>query len=101
MIISLVVIGIVAVLSTGLAAILMFRLLNKGGGSQDSALAHQVGEIRQGMDRVNEAIQSLNVDRARQTRRPEPHLCDQHVDMQTLGDSISGLSDSSFTVLFG
>jgi hypothetical protein len=36
-------------LSTGLAVILMFRLLNsqRGSGGQDSALGHQVGEIRQ------------------------------------------------------
>ena len=72
--IALIVIGIVALLSTGLAVVLMFRLLNKGGGSQESALGHQVGEIRQGMDRVNEAIQTLNVDRARQSERLETML---------------------------
>jgi len=33
-------------------------------------------------------------------RRPEPQLYDQHVDMQTLADTISGYSQSSFTKLF-
>ncbi len=32
--------------------------------------------------------------------RPEPRLCDMHVEMQTLADTISGYSDSSFTELF-
>ena len=73
---ALVVIGIVALLSTGLAVILMFRLLKSEGGArgQDSALGHQVGEIRQGMDRVNQAIQNLNVDRAKQSERLETML---------------------------
>ena len=73
---ALIVIGIAALLSTGLAVILMFRLLRSQGGtqSQDSALGHQVGEIRQGMDRVNSAIQDLNVDRAKQSERLETML---------------------------
>jgi len=33
-------------------------------------------------------------------RRPEPHLYDQHVEIQTLADTISEYSDSSFTKLF-
>ena len=73
---ALIVIGIAALLSTGLAVILMFRLLRSQGGtqSQDSALGHQVGEIRQGIDRVNSAIQDLNVDRAKQSERLETML---------------------------
>ena len=73
---ALIVIGIAALLSTGLAVILMFRLLRSQGGtqSQDSALGHQVGEIRQGMDRVNSAIQDMNVDRAKQSERLETML---------------------------
>ena len=73
---ALIVIGIAALLSTGLAVILMFRLLRSQGGtqSQDSGLGHQVGEIRQGMDRVNSAIQDLNVDRAKQSERLETML---------------------------
>ncbi len=34
-------------------------------------------------------------------RRPEPQLYDQHVEMQTLADTISEYPDSSFTELFG
>ena len=34
-------------------------------------------------------------------RRPEPQLCDKHVEMQTLADTISEYSDLSFTELFG
>ena len=33
--------------------------------------------------------------------RPEPRLYDEHVDMQTLADTISEYPDSSFTELFG
>jgi homoserine kinase type II len=33
--------------------------------------------------------------------RPEPHLYDKHVEMQTLADTISEYPDSSFTELFG
>ena len=34
-------------------------------------------------------------------QRPEPRLYDEHVDMQTLADTISDYPDSSFTELFG
>ncbi|MCH7736424.1 MAG: DNA recombination protein RmuC [Chloroflexi bacterium] len=71
---ALIVVGIVALLSIGLAVFLMFRLLKQGSSSQDTALGHQVGEIRQGMDRVNQAIQNLNVDRAKQSERLETML---------------------------
>ena len=84
-----IVIGIVAVLSTGLAAALMFRLINKGGGSQESALGHQVGEIRRGMDRVNEAIQTLNVDRARQSERLETMLSSLNSSSSALRDILA------------
>jgi homoserine kinase type II len=33
--------------------------------------------------------------------RPEPHLYDKHVEMQTLADTISDYPDSRFTELFG
>jgi len=33
-------------------------------------------------------------------RRPEPHLYDQHIEMQTLADTIAGYPESSFTELF-
>ena len=71
---ALIVVGIAALLSAGLAIFLMFRLRKQGSSSQDSALGHQVGEIRQGMDRVNQAIQNLNVDRAKQSERLETRL---------------------------
>ena len=86
MTIALIVIGIVALLSTGLAVTLIFRLFNKAVVSQDSALGHQVGEIRQGMVRVNEAIQTLNVDRARQSERLE-------IMLTSLNSSSSALRD--------
>ena len=89
MTIALIVVGIVALLSTGLAAVLMFRLLNKGGDSPDNAIGHQVGEIRQGMDRVNEAIQTLNVDRARQSERLETMLTSLNSSSSALRDILA------------
>ena len=72
---ALIVIGIVALVFTGLAVILIIRLLRQSTSrSEDSVLGHQVGEIRQGMDRVNQAIQNLNVDRAKQSERLETML---------------------------
>ena len=72
---ALIVIGIVALVFTALAVILIIRLLRQGTSrSEDSVLGHQVGEIRQGMDRVNQAIQNLNVDRAKQSERLETML---------------------------
>ena len=78
-------------MSTGLASFLMFRLLNSRGGSQyqDSALGHQVGEIRQGMDRVNEAIQNLNVDRAKQSERLETMLTSLNSSSSALRDILA------------
>jgi DNA recombination protein RmuC len=78
MTVAIIIIGIVALLSTASAIILMLRLLKSqeasNSNSEESALGHQVGEIRQGMDRVNEAIQHLNVDRAKQSERLETML---------------------------
>jgi len=73
---AVIVIGAVALLSTALAIILMLRLLKspEGAKGQESALGHQVGEIRRGMDRVNEAIQNLTVDRGKQAARLETML---------------------------
>ena len=73
---AVVVIGAVALLATALALFLLVRLLNVQGRSQgqDSALGHQVGEIRTGIDRVSEAIQNLNVDRGQQSARLEEML---------------------------
>ena len=73
---AVIVIGIVALLSTALAIILMLRLLKSQEipKNKASALDHQVGEIRQGLDKVNEAIQNLNIDRAKQSERLETML---------------------------
>jgi len=73
---AVVVIGAVALLATALALFLLVRLLNIQGRSQGqkTALGHQVGEIRTGIDRVNEAIQNLNVDRGQQSARLEEML---------------------------
>ncbi len=86
---ALIVVGIVALASTGLAVILMFRLLKQGSSSQDSALGHQVGEIRQGMDRVNQAIQNLNVDRAKQSERLETMLTSLNSSSSALRDILA------------
>jgi len=86
MTIALIAISIVALLSTGLAVVLSIRLFNKGVRSQDGALGHQMGEVRQGMNRVNEAIQTLNVDRARQSERLE-------IMLTSLNSSSSALRD--------
>jgi DNA recombination protein RmuC len=71
-----IVIGIVAFLSTTLAIILTFRSINsrESDKGEENSLGHQVGEIRHGIDRVNEAIQHLNVDRAKQSERLETML---------------------------
>ncbi|MCS5666632.1 MAG: DNA recombination protein RmuC [Dehalococcoidia bacterium] len=73
---AIVVIGGVALLVTALALFLLINLLNLRGSSQvrESSLGHQVTEIRTGIDRVNEAIQSLNVDRGQQAARLEEML---------------------------
>ena len=85
-----IVIGIVALVLTGLAVILMIRLLRQGNSrSEDSALGHQVGEIRQGMDRVNQAIQNLNVDRAKQSERLETMLTSLNSSSSALRDILA------------
>jgi len=91
MTVALIIIGVVALSSTGLAIILMFRLLKSQGDSQsqDSAFGHQVGEIRQGMDRVNEAIQNLNVDRAKQSERLETMLTSLNSSSSALRDILA------------
>jgi DNA recombination protein RmuC len=90
MTVALIVIGIVALLSTGLAIMLMFRLIRHGSSrSEDSALGHQVGEIRQGMDRVNQAIQTLNVDRAKQSERLETMLASLNSSSSALRDILA------------
>ena len=73
---AIVVIGGVALLVTALALFLLINLLNLRGRShvQESSLGHQVTEIRTGIDRVNEAIQSLNVDRGQHAARLEEML---------------------------
>ena len=87
---ALIVVGIVALASTGLAVIFMFRLLRQGSSrSEDSALGHQVGEIRQGMDRVNQAIQNLNVDRAKQSERLETMLTSLNSSSSALRDILA------------
>ena len=88
---ALIVVGIVALVSTGLAVVLMFRLLRRQNNSrgEDSALGHQVGEIRQGMDRVNQAIQNLNVDRAKQSERLETMLTSLNSSSSALRDILA------------
>jgi len=87
---ALIVIVIVALVFTGLAVILMIRLLRQGNSrSEDSALGHQVGEIRQGMDRVNQAIQNLNVDRAKQSERLETMLTSLNSSSSALRDILA------------
>jgi DNA recombination protein RmuC len=73
---AIVVIGIVALLAMASTLFLLIRLLNVQGRSQsqDTTLGHQVGEIRLGIDRVNQTIQNLNVDRGRQSARLEEML---------------------------
>jgi DNA recombination protein RmuC len=88
---ALIVIGIVALVSTGLAVVLMFRLFRQQDSSrgEDSALGHQVGEIRQGMDRVNRAIQDLNLDRVKQSERLETMLTSLNSSSSALRDILA------------
>ena len=84
----MIVIGIVALLSTGLAVALLLRLMFSQGDSkgEDTALGHQVGEIRQGMDRVNDAIKNLNLDRTKQSERLETMLTSLNTSSSQLRD---------------
>ena len=73
---AVVLIGTFAVLATLLAILLIIRTFNIQNRSQnhESAIDHQVTEIRTGINRVSEAIQNLNVDRGRQAARLEEML---------------------------
>ena len=86
-----VVIGAVALLATVLALSLLVRILNLQGRSQgqDSALGHQVTEIRTGIDRVSDAIQSLNVDRGQQAARLEEMLSNLNSSSSALRDILA------------
>ena len=86
MTIAIIIIGLVALLSTVAVIALTLRLLKtqETSQSQDGAIGHQVGEIRQGMDRVNKAIQNLNVDRAKQSERLETMLASLNTSSSAL-----------------
>ncbi|MEE3246099.1 MAG: hypothetical protein VX213_01230, partial [Chloroflexota bacterium] len=86
-----VVIGAVALLATVLALSLLVRILSLQGRSQgqDSALGHQVTEIRTGIDRVSDAIQSLNVDRGQQAARLEEMLSNLNSSSSALRDILA------------
>ena len=88
---AIVVIGIVALLAMALALFLLIRLLSVQGRSQsqDSSLDHQVGEIRLGIDRVNQTIQNLNVDRGRQSARLEEMLTSLNSSSSALRDILT------------
>ncbi|MDA0263912.1 MAG: DNA recombination protein RmuC [Chloroflexi bacterium] len=91
MTVAIIVIGIAALMSTGLAMFLLLRLLQSNGGSsqQDTALGHQVGEIRQGIGQVNQAIQNLNLDRAKQSERLETMLTSLNSSSSALRDILA------------
>ena len=86
-----VVIGAVALLATVLALSLLVRILSLQGRSQgqDSALGHQVTEIRTGIDRVSAALQSLNVDRGQQAARLEEMLSNLNSSSSALRDILA------------
>ena len=86
MTIAIIIIGLVALLSTVAVIALTLRLLKtqETSQSQDGAIGHQVGEIRQGMDRVNKAIQHLNIDRAKQSERLETMLASLNTSSSAL-----------------
>ena len=88
MTVAIVVIGIVAIMSTGLAIFLLFRLLKSEGShqGQGGVFGMEVGEIRHGMDRVNQSIQSLSVDRAKQSERLETMLASLNTSSSALRD---------------
>ena len=74
--VAVVLIGTLAVLATLLAILLIIQMFNIQNRSQnhESAIDHQVTEIRTGIDRVSEAIKNLNVDRGQQAARLEEML---------------------------
>ena len=86
-----VVFGAVALLATVLALSLLVRILSLQGRTQgqDSALGHQVTEIRTGIDRVSDAIQSLNVDRGQQAARLEEMLSNLNSSSSALRDILA------------
>lgn len=61
MTVAVVILGVVAILSLGVAVYLLTRLLASRNAehSQDTYLGHQVTELRQGLERVGSAVQEL------------------------------------------
>jgi len=64
MTVAVVILGVVAILSLGVAVYLLTRLLASRNAehSQDTYLGHQVTELRQGLERVGNAVQELKTE---------------------------------------
>ena len=88
---AIVIVGIVALAATGLSLFLLNRLftLQSSPGQQDSALGHQVGEIRTGIDRVQATIQGLNRERGEQSVRLEALLTSLNQSSSQLRDVLA------------
>ena len=67
--VAVVVIGIVALMAVSLSVFLLWKLLSNQSRSQgaDSAFGHQVGELRQDMDKVDASIQQLGKEQSSQS----------------------------------
>lgn len=61
MVIAVIIVAAVALLAVGLSLFLLWRLFSIQSGSQgqNSILGHQVGEVRQGMDKLDNVLQQL------------------------------------------
>ena len=67
--VAVVVIGIVALVAVSLSVFLLWKLISNQSRSQgaDSAFGHQVGELRQDMNKVDASIQQLGKEQSSQS----------------------------------
>ena len=96
MTVAVVVIGVVAVLSLGLAVYLLTRLLASRSAehAQDSYLGHQVTELRQGLERVGSAVQDLKVEGTSQSRELREVVSGLGNQMKALNSTNSALREA-------
>ena len=73
---AVVIIGIVALVAVGLSVFLLWKLISIQSASQgqDSAFGHQVGELRQDMGKVGDAIHQFGKEQSSQSVKLETIL---------------------------
>lgn len=96
MTVAVVVLGVVAILSLGVAVFLIIRLLASKNAerSQDTFLGHQVTELRQGLERVGSAVQELQVEGTSQSRELKEVMSGLGNQMTALNATNSALKEA-------